>query len=289
MAAFRTELQHAARALRRSPGFALVAILTIGLGIGANSAIFSVVNGVVRKPLGYPQPERLMFITSQFPGLGFDKFWVSPPEYFDYKQHTRAFRDVAAYQTNALNVSDGEQPERVNAVFVTANMFAVLGVRPQRGQVFTPEQDRPNADPVVILSDELWRRTFGADTAIVGRQVDVQGRKRTVVGVMPPGFDLHDAKAQLWAPIGLDPAAQNRGNHRLYLVARLADGVTPAQADGELRSMLRQWREWWPNTHVPNDSTHRLQMEPLKDEVVGGVRRALWVLQGAVALVLLIS
>jgi putative ABC transport system permease protein len=289
MAALRRELQQAGRALRRAPGFAVIAILTIGLGIGANSAIFSVVNGVVRKPLGYPQPERLMFITSQFPRLSFDKFWVSPPEYFDYKQHTRAFSDVAAYQTNALNVSDGEQPERVNAVFVTANMFSVLGVRPQRGQVFTPEQDRPNADPVVILSDELWRRTFGADPAIVGRPIDVQGLKRTVVGVMPPGFDLHDAKAQLWAPIGLDPTAQNRGNHRLYLVGRLANGVTPAQADGELRSMLRQWGEWWPNTHVPNDSTHRLQMEPLQDEVVGGVRRALWVLQGAVALVLLIS
>ena len=284
-----TELLHAWRQLRRSPGFALIAVLTIGLGIGANSAIFSVVNGVIRKPLGYPEPERLMYLTSQFPTLGFDKFWISPPEYFDLKGHTRAFRDVAAYTTTAMNVSDGEQPERVNTALVTANMFSVLGVRPALGQTFTAEQDVPNAEPVIVISDELWRRTFGADPKVIGRQVQVQGRARTVVGVMPPGFDLHDAKAQIWAPLQLNPTGTNRGSHQLYLVGRLAPKVTPEQAQGELQSMLRQWSEWWPNAHVPNDSTHRLQMEPLKDEVVGSVRRALWVLQGAVALVLLIA
>jgi predicted permease len=284
------DLKHGWRMLRRSPGFALIAILTIGLGIGANSAIFSVVNGVVRKPLGYPAPERLMFITSQFPTLNFDKFWVSPPEYFEYKRHTRAFGDVAAYQTGAMNVSEGDQPERVNAAFVTANMFSVLGVRPALGQAFTAEQDVPNAEPVVVLSHELWQRTFGGDPSVVGKQIQVQGRSRRVVGVMPPGFDLHDAKSQVWVPLGLDPAnQQNRASHFLYLVGRLAPNTTQAQAEGELQTMLRRWREFAASGHVPNDSTHRMQMEPLKDEVVGGVRRALWVLQGAVALVLLIS
>lgn len=285
------DLKYGFRGLRRSPGFAIVAILTIGLGIGANSAIFSVVNAVVRKPLGYPQPERLMFITAQFPTLGFEKFWISPPEFFEYREHTKAFGDVGAYVTSAMNVAEGDQPERVNAAFVSWNMFKVLGVRPMLGSGFTEEHDRPNAEPVVVLSHELWRRTFGADAAIVGKQVQVQGRSRQVLGVMPPGFDIHDSKTLIWAPLGFDPAnRQNqRGSHSLYLVGRLAAGATPAIAKSELETMLRRWSEWFPNGHVPNDSTHRLQMEPLQDEVVGGVKKALWVLQGAVVLVLLIA
>ncbi|HEX9562788.1 MAG TPA: ABC transporter permease [Gemmatimonadaceae bacterium] len=283
------DVRHALRLLRRSPGFAGLAVLTIGLGIGANSAIFSVVNGVVRKPLAYPESDRLMFITSQFPNIGFDKFWISPPEYFEFAAHNRMFSTVAAYTTGAMNLSEGDRPERVNTAFVTASMFDVLGVPPARGQVFSPEQDRPGADPVVLLSHEIWQRAFGGDPAIVGKPVMVQGRSRTVVGVMPPGFDLHDARAQLWLPLGLDPNAQNRGSHNFYLVGRLAREATPAQANAEIETMLKQWREWVPQGHVPNDSTHRLQAAPLRVEVVGNVGRALWVLQGAVVLVLLIA
>jgi predicted permease len=285
------DLRYGWRGLRRSPGFAIIAILTIGLGIGANSAIFSVVNAVVRKPLGYPQPERLMFITSQFPTLGFEKFWVSPPEFFEFREHTKAFSDVGAYVTSAWNVSEGSQPERVNTAFVSWNMFKVLGVRPALGSAFTQEHDLPNAEPVVVLSHELWRRTFGADPAIIGKQVMVQGRSRQVIGVMPPGFDIHDSKTLIWAPLGFDPSnRQNqRGSHQLYLVGRLAPGATPVTATAELETFLRRWNEWYANGHVPNDSTHRLQMQPLQDEVVGGVKKALWVLQGAVVLVLLIA
>jgi putative ABC transport system permease protein len=284
------DLRHGARLLRRSPGFAIIAVVTIGLGIGANSAIFSVVNSVVRKPLAYPAADRLMFLTSQFPTLGFDKFWVSPPEYFDFVDHTRAFSGVGAYSMSAVNLSGSDRPERVNVAAVTANMFTILGAHAQHGRVFTAEQDVPNADPVVVLSYELWQRTFGGDLALIGKRVQVNGVATTVLGVMPPGFDLHDAKAQLWVPLGLDPAnRQNRGSHYLYLVGRLAPGATEGQATAELNGMLRSWREWAGNGHVPNDSTHRMQMAPLQDEVVGNVRRALWVLQGAVALVLLIA
>ena len=284
------DLRYGVRLLARSPGFAALVVLTIALGIGANSAIFSVINGVVRKPLGYPQPERLMFITSQFPTLGFDKFWVSPPEFFEYRERSRAFKDVAAYTTGAVNLSEGTQPERVNAVFATANLFGVLGVPPRLGRAFTAEQDLPNAEPVVVLSHELWQRTLGADPSVVGRQVEINGRKTTVVGVAPPAFDLHDARAQVWMPLGLDPAnRQNRGSHFLYLVGRLAPGATGEGASRELLTMLREWGRLNPDTHVPNDSTHRLQMLPLRDEVIGNVRVALWVLQGAVALVLLIA
>jgi predicted permease len=284
------DFKYGVRLLRRSPGFTTLAVLTIGLGIGANSAIFSVINGVVRKPLAYPDSDRLMFLTSQFTGLNFMKFWISPPEYFDIKEHTKAFSNVAAYTTGAMNLSEGDRPERVNTAFVTASMFDVLGVRPQRGTVFTPEQDRPGAEPVALLSHELWQRAFAADPSIVGKTVMIQGLQRTVLGIMPPGFDLHDSKSQLWLPLGLNPDnRQNRGSHFVYVVGRLADNTSPAQANAEMEGFLKQWGEWWPQVHVPNDSTHRVQMAPLRDEVVGNVKKALWVLQGAVVLVLLIA
>ena len=284
------DFRYGLRLLRRSPGFATIAILTIALGIGANSAIFSVINSVVRKPLAYPLAERLMFITSQFPTLGFDKFWISPPEYFEYKERTKSFSNVGGYTTGAMNVSEGDQPERVNAVFMTASMWDVLGVSPVAGRTFTEEHDVPNADPVVVLSHELWQRSFGGDQSVIGKRVEIQGSQRTVLGVMPPGFDLHDSKAQIWAPLGLDPSnRQNRGSHFLYLVGRLAPGSSEAQANAELLTMLRSWREIAAAGHVPNDSTHRFQMTPLRDDVIGNVKQALWVLQGAVLLVLLIA
>lgn len=289
------DLRYALRLLERSPGFAAIAVLTIGMGIGANSAIFSVINGVVRKPLAYPNPDRLMYVTSSFSRQNFNKFWVSPPEYLDYKEHTRAFADLGAYTTGAVNVSEGDNPERVNAAFVTANMFKVLGVQPERGAPFTPEQDLPNAEPVVLISHELWERTFGSDPAIVGKRVQIQGRARTILGVMPRGYDLHDTKTQVWVPLGLDPSnRQNRGSHYLYLVGRIAPNVTEGQARSELQSFLKQWGQWATApaggfVHNPDDSTHQMSMEPLQDEVVGNVKRALWVLQGAVALVLLIA
>src|SRR3954470_5178041 len=176
------DLRYGLRQLRRSPMFAGVAILTIALGIGATSAIFSVINAVALKPLPYPNSDRLVFITSQFPKLGFDKFWLSPPEYFELRERSKSYTDIAAYRETALNVSDGSRPERVNAVAVTANMFDVLGVRPMMGTPFAADLDRPNAEPVVILSSALWQRLFGADPAIIGKTIDVQGQKRRVVG-----------------------------------------------------------------------------------------------------------
>ena len=286
------DFKYGLRLLRRSPGFAFLAVLTIALGIGANSAIFSVINAVVLKPLSYPSSGQLMFITSQFPNLNFDKFWISPPEYFEFKEQTREFSDIAAYNMGAVNFSEGDQPERVNTAFVTWNMLKVLGVAPVRGRMFTAEEDRPNTEPVAVLSHEIWTRKLGADPGAVGRRVEINGRKTTVVGIAPPGFDLHDARAQIWMPLGLDPAQRtgNRGSHFLYLVGRLKPGSSEARAESELKTLLGgRWRELVPNGHQPNDSTHRLQMVPLQEDVVGNVRTALWVLQGAVVLVLLIA
>jgi putative ABC transport system permease protein len=178
----------------------------------------------------------------------------------------------------------------VNAIAVTANMLEVLNVHPRLGTMFTPDQDLPNSEPVVLLSDGLWRRTFGADPAIVGTSVEIQGRKRRVLGVMPPGLDVHDTRPEVWIPMGLDPSnRQNRGSHFLYLVGRLKPDVTPAKAQAELLTLMRQWGSLNPGKHSPNDSTHRVQLASLRSEVIGNVARALWVLQGAVVLVLLIA
>ena len=284
------DLRYGLRQLRRSPGFAAIAVITIALGIGATSAIFSVINAVALKPLPYPNSERLVFITSQFTRLNFDKFWVSPPEYLELRERSKSYTDIAAYRTTAVNVAEGTRPERVNAIAVTANMFDVLGIHPRLGTAFTPEQDLPNSEPVVLISDALWQRTLGADPTVVGKQIEVQGRKRRVLGVMPPGIDLHDARADVWLPMGLDPSnRQNRGSHFLYLVGRLKPDISQARAESELLTLMRQWGQINPGTHVPNDSTHRLQIATLRSEVIGNVARALWILQGAVVLVLLIA
>jgi predicted permease len=285
------DLRYGLRQLRRSPGFAAVAILTIALGTGATSAIFSVINAVALKPLPYPQSDCLVFITSQFTRLNFDKFWVSPPEYLELRERSKSYTDIAAYTSAAVNVSDGTRPERVNALVVSHNMFDVLGVRPRLGTPFTAEQDLPNTEPVVILSDAIWQRTYGSDPAIVGKTVEIQGKKRRVVGVAPAGLDIHDSRADVWLPLGIDPAnrTQSRGSHYLYLIGRLKPDVSPGKAESELLSNLRQWGTLNPGTHTPNDSTHRLQIAPMRTEVIGNVARALWVLQGAVVLVLLIA
>lgn len=288
---FARDLKHGARLMRRSPGFALIAVLTIALGIGATSSIFSVINAVALKPLAYPAADRLMFITSQFPRIGFQKFWISPPEYFEFQERSKSYATVAAYRSSEMNVSEGPTPQRVKTLAITANMFDALGVKPRFGRTFTPEQDRPNGELAVILSDNLWRRSFNSDSAIVGKQIMVQGRKRLVMGVTPPGLDLHDTRADLWVPLGLDPAnRQNRGSHFLYLIGRLKPEVSSTQAQTELRNMVRDWSTLSPGVnHVPNDSTHNFQIAPLRDEVIGNVARSLWILQGAVILVLLIA
>ena len=297
------DLRYAVRGLIRMPGFALIAILTLALGIGANTAIFSVVNGVILRPLGYPHPEQLVYITSQFPGLGFDQFWVSPPEYLELRERNRSFSAVGAYTVGAANIeADGTAPSRETSAAVSASLFDALGVKPTLGRTFTQDETLPNADPVVVLSNELWQSAFAADPSIVGKQITIDATKRTVVGVMPPGFDIHDQRVKIWAPLPLDPAqrTQNRGSHYLYLVGRLKPGVTLQQAKTELNSLLAQWPAANGATanarpgqagfvHTPNTTQHRLRFDDLQTDIVGSVRTALWVLQAAVALVLLIA
>jgi predicted permease len=283
------DLRHATRNLLRTPGFTAITILTVALGIGANTAIFSVVNGVILRPLPYPEPDRLMFITSRFPSLGFDEFWVSPPEYLEYQEWTKAFSSIGAYSTSEANLAASERPRRVRTGTVDAKLLETLAVPPARGRHFTAAETRANGPDVAILSHEIWQSAFGG-REMVGQTVSLDARLWQVVGIMPPGFDVMDNKVEVWLPLRLDQAnRQNRGNHYLYLVGRLAPGVPQAQAEAEISTLYARWEEQFPKSHTPSAKFHQLQMEPTQAEIVGSAARAIWVLQAAVAFVLLIA
>ena len=286
----RHDLLYALRHLWKNPGYAFVTVLTLALGIGANTAIFSVVNGVVLRPLPYPDPERLVFITSQFPALGFDQFWVSAPEFVEFRERNQSFDDVGAYRAGAVNLGTQDQPRRVVSAIITSELMPVLGVAPVRGRQFTRADTLPGAEDVGALSHEIWQTAFGADESVLGRVIPIDGVPTRIVGIMPPGYDVHDERVQVWLPLTLDPANPgNRGGHYLYLVGRLKQGVSIGQARADVETMLQKWSTINPGTHVPNTQNHRLRVDALQDDLIGGIKAALWVLQGAVGFVLLIA
>ncbi|HSG49409.1 MAG TPA: ABC transporter permease [Longimicrobiales bacterium] len=283
------EIRYAVRGLLRRPGFGVVAVLTIALGIGANTAIFSVIRGVLLSPLPYAEPGELVYINSAFPTMGFQEFWVSPPEYMELQERVRTLHGVGAYRENLFSIGGGEQPARVPGAVASAELFQVLGVIPETGRYYTPEEDVPGAS-VVVLSHELWTREFGGDPALVGRAIEVNGRTVDVLGVMPPGFDVNDEGVEIWVPLALDRAnRENRASHYLNLVGRLAPGATVAQARDELREVVARWSDENPGVHTPSADLHPMALRPLQEEVVGEVRRPLVLLMGAVGLVLLIA
>jgi predicted permease len=291
------DVRHAARNLGRTPGFALVTIVTLALGIGANTAIFSVVNAIILRPLRYPQPDQLIYISSQFPQMGFDQFWISPPEFLEFQERTRAFVSVGAFATGQANLTTPDRPRRVNALQVSAELFRTLGVNAMYGRTFDLAETRPNGPPVTILSYELWKSAFGGSPNVIGSQVEVNGSRPTVIGVMPPQFDVADQHVEIWNPLVINPANRlNRGNHFLYLIGRLAHGVTLQTATAELDTLLAGWptsiaRPADParGVHTPDTKNHRLRLDPLQMQIVGGARTAVLVLQGAVVFVLLIA
>jgi predicted permease len=310
----RQDARLAVRSLLRAPAFAAVTILTLALGIGANTAIFSIVNGVILRPLNYPKPEQLMYLTTQFPAFGFDQFWVSPPEYFEFRELNQSFASVGAYTTGEVNLTAGDRPLRVRSASVDDRLLTTLGVQPIAGRLFStgetdvvppPNPTGPVPLPAIcILSYELWQTAFGGRN-VIGEMVEINGLRREVIGVMPPGTDVMDNRTEIWMPIGLNPNNRlNRGSHFLYLVGRLKDGVSVDSAQSELRTLIRSWSErTGVKNHVfapppPPDAAqtaanagagHALQMHPVQQQMIGGASRAIWVLQAAVGFVLLIA
>ncbi len=280
---FRDDVRFAARQLRRAPGFAIVAALTLALGIGATTAIFSVVHAVVLRPLPYPGPEQLMFVGEDFEGRPSS---VSVGNFVDWRTHAKSFSGLAALQYFSFNLADDQLPERVAGGRVSHSWFAVLGIQPLHGRVFTREEDTPGREGVVVLSHRLWTRRYAADPAVVGREIRLNSVPFTVVGVMPAAFDVTSDGEELWTPIAFTPEQlATHDSHYLTVIGRLAAGVSLEQSRAELRTIYLQMQKLYPGDAQVNPGV----AEPLHQRVVGDYRQRLLVLLGAVGLVLLIG
>jgi putative ABC transport system permease protein len=314
------DVRHASRSLAASTAFTAVSTLTLALGIGANTAIFSILNGVVLQPLAYPKPDQLMFLSTRVPSMGVDSFWVSPVEYFEFRELNQSFANAGAFHVGEVNLFDGDQAHRVRSAAVDDHLLATLGIPAAQGRLFTSGetngtipattfgQPPPGTAPVAILSHELWQSAFGGQP-LVGRRIDIEGVAREVIGILPPGVDLMDHQPEVWLPIGLNPAdRQNRAGHFLTVVGRLRDGVSVESARAELDMLIDTWADRVGvsgegvagHVFVPANRTehrgkpmpnpgHVLQFTPLKAEVIGPAARSIWMLQGSVGLVLLIA
>jgi putative ABC transport system permease protein len=281
------DIRYGARALVRRSGLVFVAVMTLALGIGANTAIFSVVNSVLLSPLPYKDPDRLVRVYEKRPQLGRTRNVASAPDFIDWRAENQVFDRIAAWTGWGVNLTgEGGDPERISGAVITADLFPLLGVEPLHGRTFLPEEDGPgDRGFVVILSHGLWQRRFGGDPNIVGKTVTLNTRILTVVGVMPPGFQFPTADAEIWAPLGLDPADPgNRGMHFLDVVARLKPGVTIEQAQAEMDAIAGRLEQQYPV-----NIGHGVNLFPLFDETVGNVRPGLIVLLVAVGFVLLIA
>jgi len=280
--------------LLHKPGFAAVAVITLALGIGANTAIFSVVNAVLLRPLPYREPGKLVRIYTEFPTMNLKKFWMSAPEFLDIQNEADSWESIGAWTTTGRNVATStDEPVRVTAAIITRGVIDALGVQPAVGRNFTPEEDRNGGPPTALISDGLWRRAFGKQADIVGKQIQINSQPTNVAGVMPPGFVFPPGSndpAEVWLPLQLDPANPgNRGGHNFYVIGRLKRDVNVEQARSEIDSLMAGWKSQNRAMHLPDPERHPILMVPLHEDVVGAARPAVLMLLGAVAFVLLIA
>lgn len=285
------DLRYAIRMMARNPGFAAVAVLTLALGIGANTAIFSVINTVLLKPLPYPHSEGLVKVWTHFTGIGLpnDQNWISPPEFRDLGEQGRSFSDVAVINQGTYSLGVSGNPQSVTGSVVSPSLFTILGVSPRLGRTFRSEEAEQGHDRVVILGYGLWQRGFGGDPRIVGKEVAVDGRNCTVVAVMPQGFD-YPTPSELWTPqvfVPSDFVPNNRGNHGYEVLARLKPGLSLKQARADMAALSKSIIE--QNREYPYERFgFAVILRPLLEETVGDIKASLWILMGAVGLVLLL-
>ena len=286
METFLQSLRYGLRSMKNRPGFAAVAILTLALGIGANTAIFSVVNAVLLQPLSYPNPGRLVELElSSQQGNG---DVTSIPKFNVWREQTQVFDSVAAYDFSGpgINLTGGDRPEQLEGIHVSADYFRVFGAPMAIGRTFTADEDRPGGPAVAVISDGLWRSKFGGDPGIINRTIDLGGEPFVVIGVLGPTFSS-DPKSDIWLPLKPDPNSIDQG-HYLRATARLKPGITLAQAQAAMKLAAEEFKRKFPNSSVmgPQDSFTAI---PLRDSVIGDVRFGLLMLFGAVAFVLLIA
>ena len=286
MATFWRDVRFGALALLRAPGFTLVAVLTLALGIGVNGAIFSIVSGTLLNSLPWEDPSTIVGLFERNPRQDQREYWVSSAKYPELREQLRSVTDLAALYPWGFNLTDGGELEFVDAALVTPNNFSVLGIRPWLGRAFVPEDARPDAERVVVLSHGLWTRRYAADPAIVGRRLEIDGEPATIVGVLSAEQWFPWPWTQLVAPLVLEVAAASRTDHKLGLYARLAPGVSLEQAQAELEVVSRRLSEQYPET----DAAWTIGAYLSRDRVVQGpTRTAIWILMGSVGFVLLIA
>lgn len=282
------DLKYGFRLLRKSPAFAAAAIAVLALGIGANTAIFTVVNAILLRPLPFPDSGRLMQVwhvppAKSFPGI--TRFAVSAANYLDWKERSHSFQQMAIYSFNSFNLTGKGQPETVNSGAVSSDFFSVFQVEPKYGRTFSPDEDQPGHNHVLILSYPFWQTHFGSDPNVVGQTVSLNGEPYTIVGVMGPKF-RRPGFAQIWTPLAMTPKQRAvRGEHHYLVIARLRKDADARQAQAELDTISHALEQEYPE----DDKGWGAVAVPLRDEMVGDVRPALLVLIGAVALVLLIA
>ena len=280
------DLRYGARMLLKQPGFTMIAALTLGLGIGANTTIFSVVNAVWLRPLPYPEADQLALVTHRNTKQG-GNFELTPAGYFDLRRQNKSFARIAAYFSRDFNLTGAGEPERLRGQVVSAALFPLLKVSPLAGRVFTEADDRADAPRVVLLGHELWQRRFGADASLIGKTLTLDDQSYTVVGVMPPGFAFPTKDTELWAPIALDAnAANDRDSFYLSGIARLNPNVTLERAQSEFDVIARNLSQAYPQS----DTDLGFGVAPLQESLLApGFKQALFVLLGAVVFVLLIA
>jgi putative ABC transport system permease protein len=278
-----TDARYAVRQLIKTPGFTVVAVLTLAFGIGATTAIFSVVNTVMLRPLPYPDAERIVRVFERVPQYG--RFSVAPANFLDWRQQNTVFERIAAYTPGTATFVGTDGPERIPMAAISWDTFALLGVTPAHGRSFREDEDLPEQNAVIVISDGMWQRRFGGDPGVLGRTVTLSGVPVTVIGVMPPGFYFPNRDAEFWRPIAFNPASATRGGHFLAVIARLAPGITIAQADAEMKTIAERLALQYP-ANSANESAETLALQEL---IVGPIRPMLFTLLGAVAVVVLIA
>ncbi|HKP87944.1 MAG TPA: ABC transporter permease [Blastocatellia bacterium] len=278
------DIRYALRTLLKKPSFAVIVILALAIGIGANTAIFSVVNAILLRPLPYKNPDRLAMVWMNNPKLGVDQDWHSYPNYADYKEQTQTFEDMAAFNDRSFNLTGTGEPVRVMGAWTTANLFDILGVEPVKGRAFSVEEEEPGKDLVAVISNGLWQRRFGADPEIIGKPISLNGVNRTVVAVMPASFTFPQKDTDVWIPLAITPQRkQARFAFSLKSVGRLKPGVTIEQARADMGAIGNRLDEQY------FQSGYGANIVGLHEQVTGRVKPALLFLLGAVALVLLIA
>lgn len=280
------DIRYGVRTLFKNRSFTVVAIVALALGIGANTAIFSVINAVLLRPLAFEQSDQLVMVWEKRMQLGRVRNVVSPPDFHDWRAQNKVFEDMAAFSGQGFNLATSGEPERIQGASVSPSLFSILRAQPRLGRFFSSDEDKLNSESVVIISSGLWQRSFGSDPEIAGKTVKLNDKAYTIVGVTPADFIFPNRRSEVWVPLVLAPEdANNRGGHSLTVVARLKPGVTLQEARTEMDSIAAQLEQQYP---TPNTG-HGANVFPLYEEVVADARPALLILLGAAAFVLLIA